>query len=414
MALPDLIEIVPLAGPVIANVTVPGSKSITNRALILAALDDGEVTLTGALWSEDTQIMVVALQSLGFAVEVEQDPGESCNRTITVQGLGGRIPNAPEEISVGNAGTAARFLAAMVCLGDGAVRLQGVNRMHERPQGELFRALRRLGYQVDSENDKLPAVIHGSGPLEAACTVSLQDSSQFASALLLSAGAGKWIVDFSDDYNEAPYVQMTQELIEAFPSGGGEFAIEPDASSGSYFWGVNCIHEGVEVTNWPLTDWQIDTQFPRFLSQPREVSRQKDLGDSIMTAIILAPLADRPMSFTDLGRLRVQECERVEALRTELTKCGAKVIEEDDTLHIMHSPDLHGAEIETYQDHRMAMCFALLGLKVPGMRLHNPGCVKKTFPSFFQKIAAAPPVGLGVLINDVDGNALTGDDLFAS
>ncbi len=414
MALPDLIEIVPLAGPVIANVTVPGSKSITNRALILAALGDGEVTLTGALWSEDTQIMVVALQSLGFAVEVEQDPGESCNRTITVQGLGGRIPHAPEEISVGNAGTAARFLAAMVCLGDGAVRLQGVNRMHERPQGELFRALRRLGYQIDSENDKLPAVIHGSGPLEAACTVSLQDSSQFASALLLSAGAGKWIVDFSDDYNEAPYVQMTQELIEAFPSGGGEFAIEPDASSGSYFWGVNCIHEGVEVTDWPLTGWQIDTQFPRFLSQPREVSRQKDLGDSIMTAIILAPLADRPMSFTDLGRLRVQECERVEALRTELTKCGAKVIEEDDTLHIMPSPELHGAEIETYQDHRMAMCFALLGLKVPGMRLHNPGCVKKTFPSFFQKIAADPPVGLGVLINDVDGNTLTGDDLFAS
>ena len=414
MALPDLIEIVPLAGPVVANVTVPGSKSITNRALILAALDDGEVTLTGALWSEDTQIMVVALQSLGFAVEVEQDPGESCNRTITVQGLGGRIPNAPEEISVGNAGTAARFLAAMVCLGDGAVRLQGVNRMHERPQGELFRALRRLGYQVDSENDKLPAVIHGSGPLEAACTVSLQDSSQFASALLLSAGAGKWIIDFSDDYNEAPYVQMTQELIEAFPSGGGEFAIEPDASSGSYFWGVNCIHEGVEVTNWPLTGWQVDAQFPRFLSQPREVSRQKDLGDSIMTAIILAPLADRPMSFTDLGRLRVQECERVEALRTELTKCGAKVIEEGDTLHIEPSPDLHGSEIETYQDHRMAMCFALLGLKVPGMRLRNPSCVKKTFPSFFQKIAASPPVGLGVLINDVDGNALTGDDLFAS
>jgi len=306
MPLPDLIEMVPLPGPVTANVTVPGSKSITNRALILAALADGEVTLTGALWSEDTQLMVAALQSLGFAVEAEQDPAESCNHTITVQGLGGRIPNAPEEISVGNAGTAARFLAAMVCLGDGAVRLHGVERMHERPQGELFHALRRLGYRIDSDNDKLPAVIHGSGPVEAACTVSLRDSSQFASALLLSAGAGKWIIDFAGDrLDEAPYVQMTQELIEAFPSGGGEFAIEPDASSGSYFWGVNCIHEGVEVANWPLTGWQIDAQFPRFLSQPREMSRQKDLGDSIMTAIILAPLADRPMSFTDLGRLRV-------------------------------------------------------------------------------------------------------------
>ena len=411
----DPLLITPFTSPSRGEAQVPGSKSITNRALILAALADGEVTLTGALWSEDTQIMVTALQSLGFAVEVEHDPGESCNRTITVQGLGGRIPNAPKAISVGNAGTVARFLAPMVCLGDGAVRLQGVERMHERPQGELFHALRRLGYRIDTENDKLPAVIHGSGPVEAACTVSLRDSSQFASALLLSAGAGKWIVDFAGArLDEAPYVQMTRELIKAFPNGGGEFAVEPDASSGSYFWGVNCIHEGVEVANWPLTGWQVDAQFPRFLSQPREVSRQTDLGDSIMTAIVLAPLADRPTSFTDLGRLRVQECERVQSLRTELEKCGAKIIEEGDTLHIEPSPDLHGAEIETYQDHRMAMCFALLGLKVPGMRLHNPGCVKKTFPSFFQKIAAAPPVGLGVLINDVDGNALTGDDLFAS
>jgi 3-phosphoshikimate 1-carboxyvinyltransferase len=415
MPLPDLIEMVPLPGPVTANVTVPGSKSITNRALILAALAGGEVRLTGALWSEDTQIMVDALQLLGFETTVAADPAEPCNRTITVQGLGGRIPNAPEEISVGNAGTAARFLAAMVCLGDGAVRLHGVARMHERPQGELFHALRRLGYRIDSENDNLPAVFHGTGPNEAACTVSLNESSQFASALLLSAGAGKWIVDFAGArLDEAPYVQMTQELIKVFPEDGGEFAIEPDASSGSYFWGVNCIHEGVEVANWPLTGWQVDAQFPRFLSQPREVSRQTDLGDSIMTAIVLAPLADRPTSFTDLGRLRVQECERVQSLRTELEKCGAKITEEGDTLHLEPSPDLHGAEIETYHDHRMAMCFALLGLKVPGMRLRNPACVKKTFPSFFQKIATAPPNGLGAEIRDAAGNALTADDLFAS
>jgi len=415
MPLPDLIEMVPLPGPVTANVTVPGSKSITNRALILAALARAEVRLTGALWSEDTQIMVAALRLLGFETTVAADPAEPCNRTITVQGLGGRIPNAPEEISVGNAGTVARFLASMVCLGDGAVRLHGVARMHERPQGELFRALRRLGYRIDSENDNLPAVFHGTGPIEAACSVSLNESSQFASALLLSADAGKWIVDFSGArLDEAPYVQMTRELIKAFPSDGGEFSIEPDASSGSYFWGVNCIHEGVEVANWPLTGWQVDAQFPRFLSQPREVTRQTDLGDSIMTAIVLAPLADRPTSFTDLGRLRVQECERVQSLRTELEKCGAKIIEEGDTLHIEPSPDLHGAEIETYQDHRMAMCFALLGLKVPGMRLCNPACVKKTFPSFFQKIAAAPPNGLGAEIRDAAGNALSADDLFAS
>ena len=149
MSLPDLIEIMPLAeGPLEVNVTMPGSKSITNRALILAALAEGEVTLAGALWSEDTQIMVDALRILGFRIDVNLDVAEASNRIITVQGLSGSIPNtgtteAPLEIFVGNAGTVARFLAAMVCLGDGSVRLHGVDRMHERPQEELFRALRR-------------------------------------------------------------------------------------------------------------------------------------------------------------------------------------------------------------------------------------------------------------------------------
>src|SRR3990172_7031628 len=153
MPLPDLIEIVPLDKPVRAEITVPGSKSITNRALVLAALADGVVTLRGALWSEDTQVMVDCLRKLGFAVEVQPDLEEFCNRTITVQGQGGRIPNAgtaeqPLELFVGNAGTAARFLAAMVCLGNGVYRLSGVPRMRERPQAALFAALRELGYRV--------------------------------------------------------------------------------------------------------------------------------------------------------------------------------------------------------------------------------------------------------------------------
>ena len=176
MGLPDLIEIVPLAAPVQAHVTVPGSKSITNRALILAALADGETTLTGALWSEDTQIMVAALQAMGFEVTVANDPAEPGNRTITVKGAGGRIPQLPEEIFVGNAGTAARFLAALVCLGESAVKLHGIDRMHERPQGELFQVLRTMGYQVDSPNDKLPATIHGSGP-RVAGSLSLGEST---------------------------------------------------------------------------------------------------------------------------------------------------------------------------------------------------------------------------------------------
>src|SRR5271169_6520089 len=171
MALPELIEIVPLDKPVRAEITVPGSKSITNRALILAALADGEVTLAGALWSEDTQIMVECLQKLGFEIRVENDPAEFCNRTITVKGLGGKIPNAgtikePLELFVGNAGTAARFLSAFVCLGKGVYRLSGVARMHERPQAALFKALRELGYRVETErgNDRLPVFIQGAGP----------------------------------------------------------------------------------------------------------------------------------------------------------------------------------------------------------------------------------------------------------
>jgi 3-phosphoshikimate 1-carboxyvinyltransferase len=145
----------------------------------------------------------------------------------------------------------------------------------------------------------------------------------------------------------------------------------------------------------------------------KSLSRLSDLGDSIMTAIVMAPRFDRPTEFNDLGRLRLQECERVAALRTELARCGAKVVEEGDTLTVYPS-GLHGAEIETYSDHRVAMCFAILGLKVPGIKLKNPACVKKTFPDFFQKLAAPPPKGLGATIRDgKSGRALTQEELFA-
>jgi 3-phosphoshikimate 1-carboxyvinyltransferase len=451
--LPDLIEIVPLKEPVRAEITVPGSKSITNRALILAALADGEVTLAGALWSEDTQIMTEALQKLGFEIRVEPDPEEFCNRTITVKGLGGKIPKAgkserPLEIFVGNAGTAARFLSAFVCLGEGLYHLGGVPRMNERPQAALFKALRELGYRVETEfgNDRLPAFIEGQGPWPGAkCKVSIEKSSQFASALLLCSKIGEWEVKVvGENAEESPYVAMTTKMMEVFPHKGGKFQIEPDASSGSYFWGAAIITGSIQpelpyfdisgkwtkigkkvsVKNWPNTGWQIDEGFKDFsivgiLFRDRqniseglkkldtlngEVSRSRDLGDSIMTAIAIAPLTHwafkKPfIEFTDLGRLRLQETERVHALKTELTKCGAKVIEEGDTLTVYPS-ELHGAEIETYDDHRMAMCFAVLGLKVPGIKLKNPACVKKTFPNFFQKLATPPPKGLGATILD--------------
>jgi 3-phosphoshikimate 1-carboxyvinyltransferase len=420
--LPELIEITPLPAIVSAAITVPGSKSITNRALILAALADGETTLRGALWSEDTQVMVEALQVLGFSVSVAPDEGEICNRTIRVRGLGGKIPKSgapgkPLELFVGNAGTAARFLAALVCLGSGVYRLRGTERMHQRPQAALFRALRELGYRIDSPNDQLPAEIHGAGPREAVCRVSIEESSQFASALLLCAQRGRWKPILAGDAGEeAAYVAMTRRLIEAFPQRGGEFQIEADASSASYFSAAGWLLKSrIEVRALPKSDWQIDAAFPKYLPLPGEISRRNQLGDSIMTAVVLAPFAEHPVKFTELDRLRLQECERVAALRTELTRCGARVVEEGQTLTVFPSAaKLQGAEVQTYEDHRMAMCFAILSLKIPGVKLKNPGCVKKTFPDFFQKLAAAPPAGLGAGIRDAaTRRPLAGEDLFA-
>lgn len=420
--LPDCIAIAPLSGPVSAVVSVPGSKSITNRALILAALAGGETTLRGALWSEDTQIMVAALQALGFEVAVAQDERKVSNRTIRVRGLGGKIPNGgapgkPLELFVGNAGTAARFLGALVCLGSGVYRLHGTDRMHERPQAELFRALRQLGYHIESAGDRLPVEIFGTGPRQAACDVSIEESSQFASALLLCAGTGRWKINAAGEAaEEAAYVAMTRRLIAKFPKGGGEFQIEADASSASYFRAAGWLCKSqIEIPAFPASDWQIDAAFPKFLPLPGEISRRNQLGDSIMTAIVLAPFAPGPVKFTDLERLRVQECERVTALHTELTRCGVRVVEEGQSLTVFPSAGkMHGAQIETYNDHRVAMCFAIFGLKVSGVQIKNPSCVKKTFPDFFQKLAAPPPAGLGANISDAaTGRLLAAEQLFA-
>ena len=420
--LPDLIEIVPLKSPHDSTVILPGSKSITNRALILAALARGRVVLRGALWSEDTQAMVDCLERLGFSVQVADDPAEPANRTLTVQGHGGTIPNAgtpaqPLELFVENAGTAARFLPPMLCLGHGSYRVSGIERMHQRPQAALVQALRQLGYRIDTPNDRLPAIIHGSGPRPgASCTVSVEESSQFASALLLCAGVGGWTVSvIGANEDELPYVDMTRRLVKDFPWDGGTYDIEADASGASYFWGAdwllrNFFDSWVDVVPTPTSGMQADQKFLDLVTQEAwksSYSRRTDLADSIMTAIVLAPFAAKATHFTDLGRLRVQECERVVALRTELTKCGAKVEESGDTLTV-HPGPLHGAEIETYNDHRVAMCFGMLGVLVPGMRLRKPACVRKTFPNFFAKLAE-----LGTVIKDAGGKPLSGNDLLA-
>jgi 3-phosphoshikimate 1-carboxyvinyltransferase len=409
--LPPLVELLPLSGPVQTEVTIPGSKSITNRALLLAALCSDPVALQGALWSDDTEVMAGCLEKLGVSISFSVDPLESGNRTIRVAGRGGTIapggaPEKPLELFVGNAGTAARFIAALVCLGEGHYRLSGTPRMHERPQAALFAALRELGYSVSSPNEKLPAVISGSGPRPgASCRVRIEESSQFASALILAATRGGWQVTVEgEDAEESPYVQLTSDMVRTFPK-NGEFFIEPDASSASYFWGADWLlgSSEIRVAGWMTDSLQVDARFPDVIRNfPETISRRHDLGDSIMTAIVLAPFANSEKTFVDLGRLRVQECERVRALHTELAKCGARILEEGDTLCITPGP-LHGAEIETYEDHRMAMCFAMLGLVVPGMKIRNPDCVKKTFPNFFDKLAAAPPLGVGARMRNGKG-----------
>jgi 3-phosphoshikimate 1-carboxyvinyltransferase len=246
--------------------------------------------------------------------------------------------------------------------------------------------------------------------------VSVEESSQFASALLLSERIGGWTVAVTGgNEDELPYVDMTRRLVGDFPWDGGDYDVEPDASGASYFWGADwLLRDGgsrITVKPAPVSGMQADQKFRDLIvEQPWQpaFSRSTDLADSIMTAIVLAPFAPAATRFTDLGRLRVQECERVEALRTELTKCGARVEETGDSLRIDPGA-LHGAEIETYNDHRIAMCFGMLGLRVPGIRLRDPACVRKTFPNFFAKLAE-----LGAVVRDASaGTPLSGDDLLA-
>ncbi len=437
MTLPVAIEVVPLAAPVASRITVPGSKSETNRALILAALGEGTVTLHGALWSDDTEVMVACLRTLGVEVEVLPDEAEPSNRTFIVDGCGGELAPGgtvarPVELYVGNAGTAARFLTALVALGQGAYKLSGTPRMHERPQGALFEALRQLGYRVDAggpNGDRMPVVVHGDGAHPGACEVSIAESSQFASALLLCADHGEWEVTvIGANADESPYVVMTEQVIDAFPQTflddleDAEYLIEGDTSSGSYFVGAQLLQAlvaasandvrgetaRIEVANWAHSGWQFDERFGVFCEAalrgdvPSEVSRMTDLGDSILTAIVCAPLLSKPVRFVGLERLRVQECDRVAALHEGLTRCGADIEMIGDDLLVRPSAPgaLHGATIETYDDHRIAMCFAMLGLFVPGIVILNPVCVSKTFPNFFTKLATPAPDGLGVTLLD--------------
>ena len=392
--LPDILEIQPLTKPPNCTITVPGSKSITNRALILAALSDKKCVLRGALWADDTQVMVDSLNKLGIKTTPSK-PDENSNCDIEVEGQGGRIPESKADLYVGNAGTAARFLTALVCLGNGEYRISGDPRMHERPMKDLFDALRAHGVTVESSGDRLPAKIITKGLKRTAepYSVRLTTSTQFASALLLIRQQADLQLSFSEWEAGEGYLNMTENMThEGYDlSFTPDYIIEPDYSSASYFWAAGFVTNGnVQVTGWAKRKHylQVDGRFPEHLPPGNTVSRRKDLGDSVMTLAICALLQNQSFRLTDAARMREQETDRIKAMVIELQRVGAKAEEHENgfTVWPAEPGQLHGADIETYHDHRMAMCFSVLGLKVPGIRIKNPACVSKTFPNFFEKL----------------------------
>ncbi len=390
--MPDIISIRPLTVPVNATISVPGSKSLTNRALILAALSEGSAQLQGALWSEDTELMVAALQKLGFQVEISPDPSNTDNRQITVHGQGGRIPVNEADLYVGTAGTVARFLTAFCALGSGRYRIHGTPRMHERPMRGIFDAIRSLGGKVEDANERLPATI--SGPIRAGRVfISGEDSSQFASAILLISK----MIDVNVDCPSSPYVEMTRAMLEEWNIPNSTRVIEPDASSASYFTALQRLHPGgkLHLEGRPAgKSSQIDSliEEDRFWSPPEQVSREKDLGDAVLTLAVATAAMKRPFHLVDAAHLRDQECDRIMALATELAKCGVPTRALPDELILEPAKNFKRAAIQTYQDHRIAMSFAVLasidamGDGNPWLTLENPSCVIKTFPNFFETL----------------------------
>ena len=416
----DSIEIQPVRGPVEGSIRPPGSKSITNRALVCAALAEGTSTLTGALVSEDTRVMIDSLRKLGVPI-AEEDGG----RTLVVEGCGGVLPAREAELFVENSGTTMRFLTAVASLGRGRYRIDGVERMRERPIADQIAALRALGASVESElgTGCPPVVVEAAGLAGGEAVVRGDVSSQFLSGILMAApcAAGPVVLRVEGTLVSVPYVEMTARVMEAFgaevthepdfgairvgaPSRytGRRYAIEPDASAASYFLAAAAITGG-EVTVEGLGEGSLqgDTRFAECLGRMGCVVRttgdsitvtgaplraidvdMNDISDTVQTLSVVALFAGGTTEIRNVAHIRHKETDRLAALATELAKLGAGVVETDDGLRITPG-ELHGAEIETYRDHRMAMSLSLAGLRVPGVRILDPGCTQKTYPEYF-------------------------------
>ncbi len=419
----------PISRPLQAVVRVPGSKSLTNRALLVAALAAGQTTLTHALFSDDSRYFAEALKQLGFAVS-----GQAGEATLTITGGGGQIPAARAELFVGNAGTAARFLTALLTLGAGEYVLDGEARMRERPLADLLAALRQLGARVESATGCPPVRVLASGLPGGRATVAGDVSSQFLSGLLLVAPYAQTPVELRVErgLNSKPYVDMTLALMADFgvtvTREGYErfsiarqryqpqavYAIESDASAAAYFFAAPALCGGtVRVENISRRSRQGDVAFLEVLTamgctvvegahwvevrgpQPgalRGVDVDlRDIPDTAQTLAAIAPFAGTPTVIRGIASARVKETDRVAAMCTELTRLGVEVTERPDGLVIQPCAALRPATITTYNDHRMAMAFALTGLRAPGVEIENPGCVSKTFPDYFAVLETLRP-----------------------
>jgi 3-phosphoshikimate 1-carboxyvinyltransferase len=405
-----------------ANVRIPGSKSFTQRALVIASLAEGESLLQNPLLSEDSTYLMEALKDLGAGIRIE-------GKDVRVTGTGGQLKNPGKIIYLGNNGTAMRFLTSLVSLGEGEYTLTGTERLCQRPIGALVEALRSLGVEARSRGGNgFPPVVVKAGGLPGGPVV-FKDivSSQFVSSLLICSPYAReeTVIDLEGSVRSYPYLEMTKEVMEEFGvpvyqdrpnrfriSGreryrSREYRVEGDASSASYFFLAAAICRGrVRVENLNPQTRQGDMGFLTILEKigcrvirgenwvevsGGDLNRGEyvfDLGNMPDMVPGLAVLAARRFGRTlirNVGHLRFKESDRLKALAAELRKIGIPARETEDGLEIEGGP-AKGAEIETYEDHRIAMSFAILGLAVPGIAIQNPDCVGKSFPDFWEKL----------------------------
>jgi 3-phosphoshikimate 1-carboxyvinyltransferase len=420
----DLAPIVRMAG----TVRLPGSKSISNRTLLLAALARGTTDVAGLLDADDVVRMLEALRTLGVSIE----PGEGA-RDFNVRGVGGAFGVKRASLFLGNAGTALRPLTAVLAFCGGDYELSGVARMHERPIGDLVEALRALGADIRYlGTEGFPPLAIGRGNLRLDGSVSIRGgvSSQFVSALLLALplGGGVTTVEVAGELISKPYVEMTLSLMARFGvaveredwhrlhvpssdgySSPGSIAVEGDASSASYFLAAGAIGGGpVRVEGVGRDSIQGDVRFADTLAaMGAVVERGADwievrgtrplrpidadfnrMPDAAMTAAIAALYAAGTSTLRNIGSWRVKETDRIAAMATELAKLGAEVATGSDWLSITPPARWLPATIDTYDDHRIAMCFSLAALGGVPVRINDPQCVRKTFPQYFDAFRA--------------------------